>query len=226
MKKTMLKFVMLFVITTFMISCYPGDTDYEDLDTTTTVYEKANFNPAPQSVTIFWSVTQLKGDDDNNIEYHGQIDNEILNTTLDNLVNLYGVENVTIFSVDENPSPTPSNSQVTVITPQDDEADSDTRIVPAIVLRQNTGVGIVYPPIYWYPPGWGCYYCWYTPMPYTYDYEVGTVLLNMMDHRNASVDSPSWVATMRGLLSSANVFSGDRAVGGINQAFDQSPYLN
>ena len=225
MKKTMFKVVMLSIITTLLISCYPdSDTDIEDLDTVSTVSIDADFNNAPKSAMILWKVAELEGDDGNNAPYHGEIDKEILNTTLDNLVNLYGVENVFIFSETEIPKPTPSNSQVEVFVlhGNNPEPNFDVGVATALILRKKTDVGWVWPGYPW----WGCWYCWYTPVPVAIDYEVGTGLISMMDHRQNGLDlEPSWMAFVRGLISDSNSFNADRTVSGIDQAFKQSPYL-
>ena len=225
MNRTKFKFVMLFITTSLLFSCYPDDnTDIDDLDTVTTVSKDADFNTAPTSAMILWKVAELEGEDGNNIPYHGEIDKEILNTTLDNLVDLYGVDNVYIFSETESPSPTPSNSQVSIyaLNGNNSEPDFDAGVITSVVLRENTTVGWVWPPYYW----WGCYYCWYTPIPYVDQYEVGTVLISLMDHgQNINDLEPSWMAFIRGLPSSNESFNGDRTVSGIDQAFEQSPYL-
>jgi len=225
MNRTKFKFVMLFITTSLLFSCYPDDnTDIDDLDTVTTVSKDADFNTAPTSAMILWKVAELKGEDGNNIPYHGEIDKEILNTTLDNLVDLYGVDNVYIFSETESPSPTPSNSQVSIyaLNGNNSEPDFDAGIIAAIVLREHTEVGWVWPGYPW----WGCWYCWYTPIPVVVDYEVGTVIVSMMDHRQNGNDlEPSWMALIRGLPSSNGSFNGDRTVSGIDQAYEQSPYL-
>lgn len=222
MKKTMLKFVTLIIVTTVLFSCYPSDTDIDDLDTATTVYKTADFNTAPKSAMMIWNVAQLRGEDGDDVPYNREIDEEILNTTLDNLVSLYGVTNVYILSDTETPIPVPSNSQVAIITRNAPEPDFDVGIINSIVLRKNTEVGWVWPPYYW----WGCYYCWYAPVPYIVEYEVGTVIVSLMDHRDYDTNlDPSWMAIVRGIPSDSNSFNGDRTVSGINQAFKQSPYL-
>jgi len=113
--------------------------------------------------------------------------------------------------------------KVFVLNENNPEPDFDAGIVTAIVLREHTEVGWVWPGYPW----WGCWYCWYTPIPVAVDYEVGTVLVNMMDHRQGGTDfEPSWMGLIRGLPSSDESYNADRTVEGINQAFDQSPYLN
>lgn len=225
MKKNMFKFLMLFTVIALMTSCYPGDVATEDLDTVTTL-RTGDFNK-PNKVVIWWGVHQIKGEGDDNIPYRGEIDEEILNTTLDNLVDLYGVDNVYIFNPDNTPDPTPSKP-VKVITPNDvPPTGVDYKIFPAIILKENISIGY-YPP-YWDPwyPWYPCWYCWYPPVYDISSYEVGTVLLGMINNPwgVSDDDNGQWLAAVRGLLSSSNSFNGSRTVEGINKAFDQSPYL-
>ncbi len=89
MKKTILKITMVFILAAVLVSCYPGDdVSVKNLDTTSTFYKKSDFTNPPKSAIIYWDVAQLKGDDGDDIDYKGDIDDEILNTTLDNLVGL------------------------------------------------------------------------------------------------------------------------------------------
>ena len=75
MNRTKFKFVMLFITTSLLFSCYPDDnTDIDNLDTVTTVSKDADFNTAPTSAMILWKVAELEGEDGNNIPYHGEID--------------------------------------------------------------------------------------------------------------------------------------------------------
>lgn len=220
MKKIALKFVIVLALAVMFTSCYPGDdVSVKDLDTTSTFYKKADFKNPPNSAIIYWEVSQLKGEDDNDYDYNGEIDAEILNTTLDNLVSLYGIDHVYIFSKNDQVFPVPSNPKVPVIKWNEQVPDVDAAIVPAIVLRKNTSVGIVYPPCY---PGWWGWWC-YPPIVGVSEYGVGTVMLSMSTSFEGAAD-PSWTAFMRGLLSSSS--SSSRTIEEINQAFEQSPYLN
>jgi len=219
MKKIMLKIAMVLTLAVVLVSCYPGDdVSVKDLDTTSTFYKKSDFQNPPKSAIIYWDVAQLKGDDGNDFEYGGEIDDEILNTALDNLVDLYGVDNVFIFSNRDQVLPVPNNSEVQVIKFGGIVPDVDAAVVPSIVLRENTSVGIIYPPCL---PGYWYWYC-YPPIVDVSSYGVGTVVLSM--HINQSGSDLSWSAMVRGLLSSSS--NGERTIKGINQAFKQSPYLN
>jgi hypothetical protein len=74
---------------------------------------------------------------------------------------------------------------------------------------------------WYYPPGWG---------GYTYAYTAGSLFIQMGDVRTAvpGVDEiPAiWHAGLNGILDDTSVNLTDRLERGIDQAFDQSPYLN
>ncbi len=241
------KLFWVFLSVIIFQACYPGDSiPITDLDTTTTIYDSDDFaNGAPTSAGIIWQVAQDTSRTDDNLEYNGEVDDEILNTTLEELVKIYGVDSVYIIWGDTNnaPTPTPSNPNVRVLT----EADS---VIPymealytgSVILNEQT-VGIVYPgyPWYgggwwggWYPwyPGYPCYYCYYPPYVGYQTYEVGSIVLDMYNIQKIlgtnpipENPDPSWVAAMRGLLSSQPETNSTRTVTGIQQAFAQSPYL-
>jgi hypothetical protein len=234
MKNKLFKIVLLLTISFTVISCYTNDTiPIEDLDTVSTIYKAEDFNPAPSTTFIVWDVVQIENDDEDDIPYDGEADAEILNTTLDKLVSIYGIENVTIISETENPTPTPSNPNVQIISPEDPEpSDPQSIYLPSIILREKT-VGTIYPGYPWYPGWWGpCFYCWYPPVIDFNQYDVGTVVLDFIDLRNIDEVnnpgdlSPSWIAEVRGLLSTNATINSQRIISGINQAFNQSPYLN
>lgn len=238
--KTSLAAILVAII---LNACYPGDSiPIDDLDTASTFYKPENFSTPPASAAIIWDVVQVKNDDANDLPYNGEIDDEILNTALDNLVALYGVSNVYIISESATPNPTPSNGSVTVLVPDTDtEPDVDVVVSPSIILRRET-VGYVYPgyPWWgggwwgggWWGPGYPCYYCGYPPTVSFQQYDVGSVVLDMLDLRElvgGALDPDDlpiiWVSIDRGLVSSNSSFNGDRTVGLINQSFEQSPYL-
>jgi len=136
------------------------------------------------------------------------------------LVKLYGVENVWIFNQDDILFPTPNNSDVKIINRNDPIPQVDAALIPSIILRENTSVGIIYPPCL---PGWWGWYC-YPPVVGVSSYGVGTVVLAMDTTIGGNSEEPSWTAFMRGLLSSSS--NSSRIISGINKAFEQSPYLN
>jgi hypothetical protein len=78
---------------------------------------------------------------------------------------------------------------------------------------------------YYYPycSGWSWYY---PPITGVTQYDVGTVVISMAtnDAANNRADGV-WVAAVRGVLTGNDTTDVQRAVGGINQAFVQSPYI-
>ena len=105
-----------------------------------------------------------------------------------------------------------------------------------------------------YYPSWGGYYDYWYPWSYiyySYTYEHGTLLLEMLDGQslrdyreymdthteeeieNADPNDPElpeldffWQSLVRGILSSSTSYNEDRTLNGIEEAFEQSPYLN
>ena len=82
---------------------------------------------------------------------------------------------------------------------------------------------------YW---GWGCCYYWppYYPPVYGYSYTTGTIVVDMVD-RIASDDAGQpvsiWMSILSGLAGQTTSTQTDSRIrNGINQAFQQSPYLS
>jgi len=81
----------------------------------------------------------------------------------------------------------------------------------------------------WYCyPGYGWYYPWYG---YTYvtSYETGTVFWDMFDPDNVDTENEiiqvEWTGAINGVLGSSVSSNQSRLTKGIDQAFEQSPYL-
>lgn len=230
-------------------ACYPGGSiPISDLDTTSTFYNTEDLATAPRSAAMVWDVAEIidEEDPDNNIPYDGEVDEEILNTTLEELVKLYGETNVKIISETATPSPAPSNPNVEILVspPNIDSlvAVVETVYTPSIMLRKQY-VGIVYPGYPWWGGGWWggwwgpCYYCGYPPQVSYQRFDVGSIIIDLHDLRQlpAAIPpagivvpedfDPSWVGVIRGLLSSSASTNQERVMVGIQQAFVQSPYL-
>lgn len=247
MYKTMRKSLWVFMALVVLQACYPGGSiPISDLDTTSTFYNTEDLATAPTSAALVWDVAEIVDEDDpdNNIPYDGEADDEILNTTLLELIDLYGENNVTIISETATPRPAPVNSDIAVFVPTDGATPPsvDAVVTPSVMLRVQV-VGTVYPGYPWWPGGgWGgwypgyppigCYYCGYPPTVSYTKFETGTIILDLFDLRpfsgGGSIPSefpPSWIAIMRGLVGSSSSSNQDRVVSSINKAFDQSPYL-
>ena len=223
------------VLASLLYACYPGGSiPIEDLDTVSTFFISEDFEPAPVTAALNWEVIRIEGGDDNDLPYDGEQDENILNTTLAQLEMLYGQENVFVIG---------DASDTTFLE------TVDVLVLPHITLRKVT-VGVIYPgyPGWgwgggwggWYPGWGGCYYCggyWPPYVSYT-TYEGGSVILDMYNIaklRQEIIDGggqvpnefdPSWVATVKGLISSSEQFNTERIADGIERAFAQSPYLS
>lgn len=236
------RLLSLIVSIIILQACYPIDSiPISDLDTATTLYNTDDLATAPTSAAIAWEVVQILSDDGDDLDYNGGADDEILNTTLDQLVDLYGQDNVVIISETAtlNPSVNGTYPNVRIVVPGTDPVPSvETVYAPSVVLRNKT---VVYSyPGYpgwggwwggWYPGYGGCYYCGYPSYGST-SYEVGTVLLEMYDARKIPPAGPvppdldmSWIAVLRGMIGTNPNTNSTRVISGIQQAFLQSPYL-
>lgn len=110
---------------------------------------------------------------------------------------------------------------------------ADVYVAAGVTTNSNTLVGWVdgwydwwggwgyWPP--YYGPGWGWGYPGYW---YSYSYDTGTLAMVMVQGGASapSTESPVlWVGTLNGILSGSSDLG--RVLAGIDQAFDQSPYL-
>ncbi len=120
-----------------------------------------------------------------------------------------------------------------------DKAEVPTTDMGIQISRVNTltvGTGIT--PCYW--PGWGwggywpCYGCGgYYPggCSYTYSYQTGSVLLEMIDIQNPiEIEGEEkykviWYSGMNGILSSSTSNDAQRALRGVKTCFEISPYI-
>lgn len=83
-------------------------------------------------------------------------------------------------------------------------------------------------PYYWNPGYWGGYWgSWYYPYPIVYSYTTGSIIAEIV---NLSVTDTKklpvvWSAYISGILNSNGQLNPEKTEEGIEQAFDQSPYL-
>ncbi len=87
----------------------------------------------------------------------------------------------------------------------------------------------------WWDLGfWGPYWGgWYYPYPVSYSYDTGTLIMELVDltarpsSDDSKVDLPViWQAYTTGLLSGSSHINMSLAQESVNQAFEQSPYIN
>jgi len=105
----------------------------------------------------------------------------------------------------------------------DSVGNPDLGIGISIITRTTYVVSYSY--WWYYPPYWG-----YPGYSYMGSYEEGAVILDMADLKNAELGTQKftalWSALIGGVLSgSSNTMISNRMIGGIDQAFIQSPYL-
>lgn len=117
-----------------------------------------------------------------------------------------------------------------------DRTEADMGIQATYIRNTNTYVGYDYywwfdyywPMSYWDPyyNGWYPYY----PYPVSYSYTVGTVSIEIANLKKADTNTNKqvpfiWTALMSGVETSGQI-NISRALTGIYQAFDQSPYIH
>ncbi|HVY73950.1 MAG TPA: DUF4136 domain-containing protein [Puia sp.] len=102
-------------------------------------------------------------------------------------------------------------------------------------VAKITSATTIYPGWWWDYPGWwdpwywGWYYPYYYPWSVTYIVTTGTVLIDLIDLKNASEDHKVevvWTAVVGGALGNDYNTNLQRGIDGINQAFTQSPQVS
>jgi len=205
-------------------ACYPGGPNSSvELTTITTGYDKSyNFNKP--NYALLDSIVHIIDEDnpDNNVELSREYDTTIIAAVRRNMQSL-GYNEIPLDEID-------------------DSGDVDIIMLLGAIGTKN--IGYAWSP--WYPwygwwggwgywpgygPGWGWGYPWYPGGGGTvYQYDTGTLLINMLDPENANPDSLlqnlSWSASINGLLNSVNEQKGDTFFNeSIDQAYRQSDYL-
>jgi hypothetical protein len=105
----------------------------------------------------------------------------------------------------------------------DISADPDIMLVPA--AWETTTITYYYDYWYWWWGGYYPYYPYYPPV-YSYSYTTGTLLMSIMDPTLTGTNGNAiqqWTGALNGILNDS--FNESRMSRLINQAFDQSPYL-
>lgn len=119
-----------------------------------------------------------------------------------------------------------------------DRANADLGMQVSYIKNTNTYIGYNYPywwyDFYYYWPFdyWNPFYIdWYPyyPYPVTYTYTVNTLTAEIIDLKNADEFNKQlpfvWTSYITGMETS-NQINISRALAGIYQAFEQSPYIN
>jgi len=182
-----------------MVSCYPGEIDsYEETDIVFTNYTESFDFASSGTYAMPDNVVKVTG----NLA-EGQ-DPEFVSEPYNTQI----LSNIQ------------SNMTALGWTKVDDPADADVTLMPAVW----TNTTVVYWYDYWcwyyyYYCGWGYYY------PYYSTYTTGTMVMTMVVSGEGYAEPSSvWIAAINGLLSGYSDES--RINSAIDQAFEQSPYLN
>lgn len=196
----------LLVLALLAASCSPGSTpsSVTAYDTVVTLFNKnANFSTAT-TFTLVDTIVHLG--DSTATDISREYDELILTRIRDNLVGA-GWTEIT------NPSSSnPPNVAVQV----------------AATTVENVLVSY-WPPYWGWYPGWGYPgYGWGWGWTSVYQYTTGTLLMAMLDLRDPDMVNETlpvmWLGGLNGVLSSPATAQ-TRIVNGIDQAFEQSPYL-
>jgi hypothetical protein len=198
-------------------ACYPGDiSSVEETDVVLTVHSGNDFSGystyAMPDTVIDVCENAADPECENALDIDHSYDAQILAQAADRLQG-YGYERMPIDEVDENNLP----SVFVIVTVSATERTS------ATVWWPWWGWGG------WWPgwgPGWGPGY----PAVSVTRWNQGTLEITMIDPEDTEPDQQifnvQWDATLSGVLSSANgPINTDRVDRGIQQAFDQSTYL-
>jgi hypothetical protein len=215
---TLSKISVMALIMTGLFACYPDETvTYSDLDIVVTAHD-ADFNfTNVKTYYLYDSVIHLKDtlNPENNVDLSRQFDQNILDMVRQNMAN-YGY-----------------------LLESDPEGNAPDLIFTVKAMGTRNYFAYSYYPWYYWDWGWGWYYksadYWYPYYPpywggtYITSYEVGTLIFGLYDVRNATAATDSipvvWNADINGLLGSTAATLERRLEYGINQAFEQSPYL-
>jgi hypothetical protein len=193
------QFIFYFSIILLLGSCYPqGPEYYEDLDVVYTNYDDQYDFSSKGSYAMPDKIVKVTG---NLIE--GE-DPEFVDEPFNGQI-LQQIEN---------------NMSELGWTKTDDPANADVVLFPAV--WSNTTI------YYWYD-----YWCWYYPWycgwgwgyPSVSSYTTGTLVMTLVSDGDDYIDPTRvWTAAANGLLSGAVDIT--RVNRSIDQAFEQSPYLN
>jgi hypothetical protein len=212
MKHIILKSWLFFLVAAVAMGCYPGGAEYvSDTDIVVTDYNES-FNFANKRTYFLPDTVQFTTNDDD-LDLR-PADEEALLEEIHNQMESRGY----------------------VYTAGDATSAPDFFMAVEVSAISRSGGAWVPGPWYpWYPPGWGwgSGWGWYYPPGYyvPYEYATGTVIVFLSDPNNPVTEAGEtniplvWTAVLNGLLGTSAGTTQSRIVNGVQQAFDQSPYL-
>ncbi len=195
--------------------CYPGGPEYvDDYDLIVTDYDSDYNFTGKTTYALIDSVVHIGDDDDLDREF----DQDIL-ARIDMNLMARGYEKYDTAS-------TPSNTPPDILVR-----------ASAFTLSGNVTYCDYYPGYGWgWWGGWGYWWGGYPGYGYGYpycftgyQYDIGTVAIDIVDLTNPNDEDSTlsvvWTGLLNGLASGRTSVDQQRVVEGIDQAFDQSPYL-
>ena len=213
MKKSYTKLLFLTLALYALASCSPNGEESltnEDSDVIATIYSDTTDFTRYTTFSIVDSILTIK--DDERVRVLGAIDETIINTVIKEM------ENKGYSLVDTSAGP-------------------DLYIDMAKITLTTTGT-VWYPGYWgggyyggcWYYPCWGGYYPGYGGGGYTYEYETGSLVIDLFSMKGELDDEElvfvPWNAYLQGILSSSTATNHSRVKTNIQRAFSQSAYLN
>lgn len=203
--------LMLGVAVAIGAACYPGDvTSISELDAVVTVRNPDFTFSSSLTFAMPDTIIQINEGDDGAIDIDRGNDAEILARVRTNLLAL-GWNELDANAIQGGAIP-------------------DLAIGNLVMARENTQWWVSYPPGCWYP-----YWCWgwyWPPVIGSTSYDAGSYFVVAVDASSLSsigaLDSleGAWGGAMNGVLSSSTTSNVTRLLQGIDQMFEQSPYLN
>jgi hypothetical protein len=192
--------ILIASLALLLVSCYPGELDsYDELDLVYTNYSESFDFAGKGTYAMPDKIVKVTGNltEGEEPEYV----KEPYNTQMLNQIK--------------------SNMTALGWTLADDPESADLTLLPAVWT--NTTVYYYYDYwcwYYYYYCGWGYYYPGYTT-----SYTTGTLVMTLIAYGEDYIEPASvWTGAINGLVSGA--YEVTRVTNGIDQAFEQSPYLN
>jgi hypothetical protein len=197
-----------------LAACYPDDINSaDDLDTVTTLFNQQQDFGAIGTYVVLDTVVFIDGDGE------GGDEESSISHAYDDQVLAAVRRNLDAAGYTELADPAAGPPDITVLAS----------------TTSSTTVGVAYDWWYYYGyypywPGYGYGAGWgygYPPVSVAYAYTTGTLLLTMIDAKNADIVGKKipviWLGAVNGVLTGTVQVS--RVTDGIDQAFAQSPYL-
>ena len=213
MKKKLYALPALAGVLLTVSSCYPGSvTDVQQLDLVVTTHDETVVFTSFSTYALLDSVVHIDVEDNNN--------DSLLDRANDALILSQIRSNIEALGYVEEADPVNNTPDVIFL-------------VGAWAIT-TTNIYAGYPWWGWYGwyPYWPCCgpgYGWgYPTYPTVVQYDTGTLAISMVNPIAPAANTlpVMWIAGINGLLSGSEAGISARITNSINQAFDQSPYLN